>query len=376
MAKTQRDGDHALRNASPGDPLIRVRSEWHLPVVTILKIIATLLIVCGVYRLWNLLLLTAVAAIAAIALHPLVGLLGRIGIKRGTGLMIVIACLIAMIGGLVFVMCPIIGDELQNSAKSWPDMKKKVVDDLPQPLRESAEGAFGSVNAEALGKWGSDLGKKAMDGVASFVVFLVMVFYLMIDGKKIYEWLLAFFPSRVRTKVRNTGDEMARVFRIYAAGQALTSLIAALFVYAVLWFLHVPAALLVGVLAGVLDVLPVLGFVISGGLAVLLALNVSAQSALIVAVVYLAYHLFENYVLVPRVYGRGLRLSTFTVLFGILAGGILWGVLGALAVIPILASYSAIEAIWLAPYLKEGVPEAHERQKDREFGSKPEKAAS
>jgi len=67
---------------------------------------------------------------------------------------------------------------------------------------------------------------------------------------------------------------------------------------------------------------------------------------------------------------KSLRLSTLTVLLGLLAGTLLAGIPGALAALPIIASYEAIERIWLKPFLRDGVSEKHELQKDQEFGEK------
>ena len=72
--------------------------------------------------------------------------------------------------------------------------------------------------------------------------------------------------------------------------------------------------------------------------------------------------------MVPRVYGKSLRMSTLTVLLGLLAGALLAGIPGALAALPVIASYAAVERIWLKPYLRDGVSEKHELQKDEAFG--------
>lgn len=78
----------------------------------------------------------------------------------------------------------------------------------------------------------------------------------------------------------------------------------------------------------------------------------------------------ETYFIVPKVYGKSLRLSTLTVLLGLLVGSLLAGLPGARAALPLVASYAVIERIWLKHYLGEGVADKHEMQKDKEFGEK------
>ena len=95
--------------------------------------------------------------------------------------------------------------------------------------------------------------------------------------------------------------------------------------------------------------------------AFLLALRVSPQTA---------FHVLESIFMVPKVYGKNLRVSTLTVLLGLLADTLLAGVPGALAALPVIASYAAIERIWLKPFLRDGVSEKHELQKDQHFGEK------
>jgi predicted PurR-regulated permease PerM len=131
------------------------------------------------------------------------------------------------------------------------------------------------------------------------------------------------------------------------AGQFITSLLCALYVFALLSLLHVPNALILAVLAGIFDVLPIIGFFLSVLPATAMALTVSPATALLVVALYLAYHLVESYFIVPTVYGNRLRLSTLTVLVSCMAGGLLAGVIGAIAILPLVASYPIVERIWL-----------------------------
>src|SRR5205085_4519515 len=112
----------------------------------------------------------------------------------------------------------------------------------------------------------------------------------------------------------------------YVVGNLITSVFAAGYAFVVLQMLHVPNAALLAILAGIFDLLPIIGFFLFIIPAVLLALTVSAKAALFVALLYGAYHLAENYFIVPKVYGNRLRLSTLVVLVSCLAAGLLAGV--------------------------------------------------
>ena len=81
---------------------------------------------------------------------------------------------------------------------------------------------------------------------------------------------------------------------------------------------------------------------------------------MLILVLYGAYHLFENFVVVPRVYGKKLKLSKLAVLLAVAAGGLVAGVVGAIAALPVVAAYPVVERLWLAPRLPPDTVKAHE----------------
>jgi predicted PurR-regulated permease PerM len=127
--------------------------------------------------------------------------------------------------------------------------------------------------------------------------------------------------------------------------------------------LHVRAPLVLALLAAICDFVPVLGFLVSGVPAVLLAASTSKNTAFAVIAIYLAYHGIEAYILAPRIYGNRLRLSNVAVVMAFAIGAELGGVIGAILALPIAATYPAIEQIWLAKYLGDDVVEDHQRQR-------------
>jgi predicted PurR-regulated permease PerM len=203
-------------------------------------------------------------------------------------------------------------------------------------------------------------GRAIVDGASGLGLLFILTLYLLLDGKRLYAWLLSYVPRRLRSRVADTVPEVSAVVRAYVRGQVITSVVCGLYAWGTLSFLRVPAAVPLAVLAAVLDVLPVLGFLCSVVPAALFALTVSPAAALGVLALYVAYHLFENYMLAPRVYGRQLRLSALTVLLSILVGGELGGVLGAVLILPIVAAYPIVERRWLRDYLAPETLQDHE----------------
>jgi predicted PurR-regulated permease PerM len=124
----------------------------------------------------------------------------------------------------------------------------------------------------------------------------------------------------------------------YIRGQMLTSLLMSVFTFVLLTACGVKNALALAVFAGLADVLPYIGPVLSVGPAVLAALPRGTVIAVVVFVAMSAYEEFESRVLIPRIYGRALRLPSSVVLFALLAGGTLMGILGALLALPVAAT--------------------------------------
>jgi predicted PurR-regulated permease PerM len=145
----------------------------------------------------------------------------------------------------------------------------------------------------------------------------------------------------------------------YVGGQLVTSALTTVVTFGILAGFEVPGAVPLALLAGIADVIPIIGVVISTAPAVLMALTVSPILAVGVLLLYVLYHAVEAYVLVPRIYGRRLQLSTLAVLLALIVGGSLQGIVGAFLILPLVAAYPIIERIWLHDYLSSEVIHDH-----------------
>ncbi len=341
--------------------------------MTILKVFAALLTAYVLYELWPLVLLVFLALFLAVTLHSFVDGLCARGMKRWVSLWVVIGGMWIALGVGIALLVPAMINQLAGFSRNFPQMRDELLRQLPANswVRHSIEHLLDNAGWAETEAWIGhfmSVGGMALGGLSQLALVLVIALYLLIDGNKSYEWLLAFFSPVHRRKLRITAKEIAKMIFGYVSGQVITSVLVMIFAFVVLSVLHVPGALTLAILAGLMDILPILGFIISTVPAFLLALTVSPRTAAIVLILYLIFHLFENYFIVPKVYGKNLRLSTLTVLLGLLAGALLAGIPGSLAALPVIASYAAIERIWLKPFLRDGVSEKHELQKDEAFG--------
>lgn len=336
-----------------------------LPWATILKIALALLAGWAFLRLTTTLVTAFIAVLLAMTLDPLVLWLERRRVVRPLGSVIVTLALVALAGAILWAAVPVAAEQSQLVAGRISDFGRQLSDHLPGPLQAAIHRA--SSGRDGIGPFvarATSLGASLLRGATSAVLGLALTLYLLIDGRRTYAYVLAYVPLRQRRRVGETAEEVQRIVSAFVAGNVLTSVLAAVFVFVLLMVLRVPAALVLALLAGVFDFLPVIGFILSVAPAVLLALTVSTTAALTVAAAYAAYHLVESYYITPKVYGDRLELSDVAVLIAFAIGFELGGVIGALLALPVAAAYPTVERLWLAERLGRHVVEEHEQIAD------------
>ena len=342
-----------------------------IPLSTILKLIATAIILAALWHLWDYVMLLFVSLLLAVALDPLVERIrhipySKIVLPRFVGILFVGAGTAVLFALLILVAAPTMVEQITALVQGLPAATEKLLasSNLPyaHQLQAGLQNFTAGKNMEQLTPWMSKLvvvGQAAAGGVTSLLLVLVFTVYLLIEGRETYEWLGAFFEGENRVKLDETAKTLIPVISAFVIGQLICSCLCAIYAFTTLSLLHVPAATMLAVLAGLFDILPIIGVIMFTGIAAVMASTVSLTTAGIVVGLYLVYHVFEAYILLPRIYGSKLRLSGLVVLLSILVGASLGGILGAIAILPIVASYPAIEKIWLRRQLGQGVIDRH-----------------
>ncbi len=343
----------------------RVDIHLHLPTRTVVKVLATALIVWAGLQLWPEFVFVVIALLLAVALNPVVVALERRGLPRGpvvAGLAVLMVAAAVLVVVLVFTS---LSQQMSALIQDFPGFRERVEARLSPAypaLKRVVAALFALPSSPEVAvqlRRPLTLGTVAVSGLVSAVFTLIVTLYLLLDGKRLYAWLIAYVPRINRDRVAQTAEEVSEVVYAYVRGQIITSALFGVYALIVLHVFHVPAALPLAVLAALCDVIPMVGIILATVPAVLLALTLSPASAALVLVCYVAYHLLEAYLIVPRVYGQRLRLSTLAVLLALMAGTTLQGLIGAVLVLPLVAAYPIIERIWLAGYLGAEVLKDH-----------------
>jgi len=336
-----------------------------VPVSTILKLVIAAVCIWALLKLVPSLILLSVSLILAVTLWPLADRMERRGLSRSLAVAIVGLGIVGVLAVFVMLVLPPLATQtiaaVQNIGAYRRNVQAHLNPDHPLLARVMSEVFDIPSSPEVADSLKRPLawGQMLLEWSLASVLVLALSLYLLLDGKRTYAWLLAYVPRRHRQKMAETVPAVSEVVMAYVQGQLLTSLLAGLFAFAVLTFLHVPSALPLAVLAAICDVLPILGVFVSTVPAALFALAVSPVAAAAVVALYLLYHALENYLIIPRVYGRRLRVSPLVVLIALIVGGSLYGVLGAVLILPLFAAYPIIEKIWLGEYLSDEVVADH-----------------
>jgi predicted PurR-regulated permease PerM len=335
--------------------------DVRIPFATLLKIALTLLLCVCVIKLWPVILLLIVALLLAVMFDPLVVFMEQHRIRRSLGVTVIALVLLAMLVVFAAVVVPAMSRQIVEVSKQLPALEQTVAARFPivAPYLKNLHGG----PPPELKVWltrGLVASGYAIQGITAAIFTLVVALYLLIEGRTAFEWLIDLAPKRNRARLRQTAVEMSGVVLAYMRGQVITCFICAGWVYLLLTLLHVPAALPLAVIAFIADLVPVVGTIAMTVPAVLLALTQGPLKALLVLGGYLLYHFVESYFIIPRVYGKQMRLSTLTVLLAIMVGGTLQGIAGAILILPFVAAYPIVERLWLRDKLPEDTVEKHE----------------
>lgn len=335
--------------------------DLRIPFTTLLKVALTLLLCVCVIQLWPVIVMIIVAILLAVMFDPLVVFGERHRVRRGVGVIAIALALLGLIVLFLTVLLPHMTEQLGDITKQLPLLEQTVAKRFPAaaPYLKTLHGGAPPELKTWLSR-GLIFGKYAIEGITAAIFVLVLALYLLIEGRTAFEWLISLAPKSKRPRFRQTAVEVGGVIRAYMRGQVITCFICAGWAYLVLILLHVQAALPLALIAFVADLVPVVGTIAMTVPAVLLAMSAGPIKALLVLAGYMLYHLVESYFIVPRVYGKQMRLSTLTVLLAIMIGGALQGAVGAILILPFVAAYPIVERLWLRDQLPEDTVERHE----------------
>lgn len=295
---------------------------------TVIFVTAFLLIIWILYQIRDVILLFFVAIIFMSALSPIVDLFKKLKVPTSLGIAVTYIFILGLISLLIALTVTPLIEQTSTLAVVLPHSIAQL---LPSDLidRSILQKELTNISKDAL-----TFTLTIFSNVVGFISVVVLTFYLLLDKdrfKRLLAQLFVHHEERAIRVIEKVEDKLGAWLR----GQIFLSLIIGTMSYFLLWFLGIPYALPLAILAGLLEVIPVIGPIISAVPAVFLAYLVSPTTAVFVAFGYLAIQQLENNLIVPQVMRRAVGLNPLVVIFAIAVGGRLLGIGGALLAVPI-----------------------------------------
>jgi predicted PurR-regulated permease PerM len=293
-------------------------------------------------KLWSVVLLVVIALVIVGTLNPAINALERRGMRRSHALLLVFLAMVAGFVGLVLLTVPPLVSQLMAVVADAPENRDAAIRwlrerELLAPLATSLEGERFDAMIERAGDTLLGYSTRLLALIGYGITCLFLAFYLLADGNRAQGAVYLFVPRRYHLRLSRILLNLETIVGGYMRGQLITSGCIFVFTYALLMIFQVPNALSIAVFAAVVDLIPIVGGVLAVVPASLMALQVSPTATIVIAIALTVYQEFESRILLPRVYGRVLRLAPAMVVLALLIGAALLGVIGALLALPIAA---------------------------------------
>ncbi|MEV5944928.1 AI-2E family transporter [Streptomyces sp. NPDC051993] len=371
-------GDHAPEHVPPPPsyaPAVAARPDpvdavpWSMRVAAevgwrLLVLAGTIYVLTQIISAVALVVLAFVAALLITALlQPTVARLKRMGLPRG------LATAVTAVSGFVimglvgwFVVWQVMDnlDDLSSKVRDGIEELKRWALNSPFHVTEDQINQIAKNLSDTIGANTNEITSAGLQGVTVLVEVLTGILlamfstlFLLYDGPKIWQWVLKLVPAAARPGVAGAGPKAWRTLTAYVRGTVIVALIDAICIGVGIYFLGVPMAVPLAVFIFLFAFIPLVGAVISGALAVVVALVTDGVfNALMVLVLVLAVQQIEGHVLQPFILGRAVRVHPLAVVLSVAAGGLVAGIGGAVVAVPLVAVTNTVVG-YLRQYARE-----------------------
>ena len=282
-------------------------------------------------------------------MNPLVTHLEKRGAPRGLGTLIIYLGFILAMALLVLYAFPQFLTQLERLAKILPqqttDMQSRLATfyerftriNIPEPIKNAVDNGIEKAQQALIDLVERTLGSapELLSKLGLIIFVPVVAFYMTMDFPRLKTWFLSWIPERWRSDVLGLMIEIDDNLGSFVRGQLLISAIVGILIAIGLSLIDVDFALIIGLIAGIFNIVPYFGPVIGAAPAIILALLKSPLSAVYVAILFFIVNQVESSIIGPNILGEHIGLHPVTVIFCIVSGGYLFGFLGIILAVPV-----------------------------------------
>lgn len=316
-------------------------------------IFRTTLIILGiwfVYLVRDIIAAFFVALIITASIDPTVGWMTKKKIPRSFSVLIIFLLLFLVIGLAISFLIPPIVDQFRNFSQDLPQHLEKLTRTFngldgyfrAQGIAFSGQDFLSNIGSE-LSYSGGEIFTTTVslfNGLIMAIAILSMAFYLSVKEEGMKKLLTSITPATHQPYVVSLGERIKEKIGKWLQGQLFLMFIIFILDYIALTLLGVPYALILAVFAGILEIVPYLGPIISAVPGVMLGFLISPLTGFLVLAAYIIIQQFENHVIVPQIMKKAIGLNPVVVILALLIGAKLGGILGAILAVPLAAAGS------------------------------------
>lgn len=321
------------------------RVSINISTTALLKVALVVLLLVVLYIIRDVLLLILISMVVASAMDPLVGwLYSRAKFPRGLSVVLVYLVFVGLVAGIIYFVIPPMVIQFKELAGR--------IDDYRSELTAGTSNFSRFWNEYGLGRGVSSLGKAFTDltanlfqttlgvfsGLLQGLTVLAISFYLIASENGMKNFVRSLVPFKHQAYALRLTDKIQNKIARWLLGQLILSFSIFLATYIGLTILGVKFALALSLLAGLLEIVPYLGPILSAIPAIFVAFVQSPPLSLFVVLLYVVIQQLENYILVPKIMGRSVGANPLVILLALLIGFKFAGIIGMLLAVPVVSA--------------------------------------
>jgi len=311
---------------------------------TIIFTVLFLALLWFLYFIRDIILVFFVALLIMAILNPSVSRLARLHIPRVLAVILIYLLTIGILGLVISILVPTFVEQTGHLLSLFPSLFQniKFLPAINDSLMNQIAGQVGSVSASAL-----KFTISAFSNIVSLVSVLVMAFYLLLSRDKFEQNIENFFGKAKEKKIKSFLSLWERNLGSWMRGQLLLMLSIGVLTFIGLSILRVPFAVPLSILAGLLEIVPIIGPLISAIPAAVVGFNISLVLGITVLILYFAVQQIENHLLAPKIMEKSTGVNPVIVLLCLAIGMRISGVIGVLLAIPVYLTLKLLFKFYL-----------------------------
>ncbi|UOR12223.1 AI-2E family transporter [Halobacillus amylolyticus] len=307
-----------------------------------------------VLMILRILLPFILAMVLSLLLHPVVQFIEELGLPRALSILVIFAVFFSLTGFLIYRGYPHLLEQLRalseqlphltEAYQSWTRELYAQTERFPDRIHERLDGSFANFEAWMSARLMSAV--TALSGVFNVIVLLavipVMTFYFLKDHSLIFQSLLRLLPVRWHGEAKRLSHKLSHSLGGYIRGQLLISLFVGFFATIGFWIAGLPYPLVLGVVAGITNIIPYFGPLLGAIPALVVAVTISVKTLIITLVAIFVIQIVEGNLLSPYIMGKSIHIHPLLIILALLAGSELAGIVGMIAAVPVLTCLKVV----------------------------------